>query len=465
MNEEKLNAADPLEPPIVPTVAFRTLGCKVNHYETGALREAFLAVGFEVVPFDGAREADVYVVNTCTVTGQAAKKTGQYLRGTRSRHPRAILIAVGCHAQLDDGSLPVDVLIGTTRRADAPRLAREALADRAEGRSTRVDIREDVAGRTAYEAPESLSDVEDVRAFVKIQDGCDARCAYCVIPLARGPARSRDAASVLAEVPRLVEAGCREVVLTGIHVSSYGMERDGRGTASPSDGLPLLDLAARIASMPGVLRVRLGSIEPESIDADFAGAAAAIPGLCPHFHIPLQSGSASVLARMRRRYAPDRFLRTLAELRGAFPSGAFTTDVIVGFPGETDSEFEESLSFCASAGLHRIHVFRYSDRRGTVASAMPGKVPASAVTQRARRMKELSARLALDFHASLAGQIREVLVESFATDGAARGYTPEYVFARIEKGGDLPVPALGECVWLRVTEWDAQGVRGVRVSP
>ena len=168
---------------------------------------------------------------------------------------------------------------------------------------------------------------------------------------------------------------------------------------------------------------------------------------------------------MRRRYAPDRFLRTLADLRAAFPSGAFTTDVIVGFPGETDAEFAESLSFCASAGLHRIHVFRYSDRRGTAASTMPGKVPASAATQRARRMQELSARLALDFHASLLGQVREVLVESFATDGAARGYTPEYVFARIEKSGDLPVPALGECVWLRVTEWDAQGVRGVRVSP
>jgi threonylcarbamoyladenosine tRNA methylthiotransferase MtaB len=408
------------------------------------------------------------------VTGQAAKKSGQSLRAVRARHPQAVLVAVGCHVQLEGGSLPADVLIGTSRRAEAPRLAREALAARASGRtSPRLDLREDVAGRTRYEAPDTLSDIEDVRAFVKIQDGCDARCAYCVIPLARGPARSRDVASILAEVPRLVEAGCREVVLTGIHVGCFGMERahqvDGDlsdlPVGGPSGALPLLDLATRVAAVPGILRVRLGSIEPESIDADFARAAPRVPGLCPHFHVPLQSGCASVLARMRRRYAPDRFLRTISDLRAAFPSGAFTTDVIVGFPGETDAEFEESLSFCASAGLHRLHVFRYSDRRGTAASAMPGKVPASIATQRARRMQELSARLALDFHASLLDQVREVLVESFAADGAARGYTPEYVFARIEKGEDLPVPALGECIGIRVTAWDALGVRCVRVSP
>jgi threonylcarbamoyladenosine tRNA methylthiotransferase MtaB len=407
--------------------------------------------------------ADVYVLNTCTVTGKAGRRSGQYLRRARRTNPHAVLVAMGCHAQRGDALLAdADLLVGTGGRDRIPEQVRALLAARSDPSATDAaapppwDVRQEPSDWTDFEEAGPVIAGEGIRAYVKIEDGCDGRCAYCAIPLARGGVRSRRPESVLAEVARAAEAGYPEVVLTGIHVCSY------RG--QPGD-VSLLDLAERISAVSGIRRIRLGSVEPQSVDREFARRAAAISGLCPHFHVPLQSGSAEVLARMRRRYGPERYLQALEDLRAAIPGLAVTTDAIAGFPGETEEEAAQTVRLCEAAGFARMHVFRFSERAGTAAAAMAGKVPSRVADRRAAELQALSDRMALDFHASLQGQVREILVESFDRDGAACGYTPEYVFARTRDGGGRATPAVGGFVRLRVEGWDARGVWGPAVSP
>lgn len=400
------------------TIALHTLGCKVNHYETDAAAMRFLEAGFIEVPFD--RPADVYLVNTCTVTGEADRKSRQMLRRARSVNPDALVVAMGCHVETADTAAYADVLIGCDGRNRVVELVLDALSVRFAGVAETQPWHTAGMDGTAYEEPGPVTRQSETRAYIKIQDGCDDFCAYCSIPLARGRARSRGRENILAETHALAAAGFAEVVLTGIHIGAYGIDR-GEGDRA------LARLARDVAAVNGISRVRLGSLEPQTVTSGFLEEIAGIPKLCPHFHLSLQSGSSPVLERMNRRYDPKRFLEIVVALRTAFPDAGMTTDVIVGFPGETEAEHKESLAFCERVGFSRMHVFRYSRRKGTAAADMPGQVQPSVAARRAGDFARLADRLARKFGADCRGCMRDVLIESIDADGLGKGYTPEYV--------------------------------------
>lgn len=395
-------------------VAFYTLGCKVNQYETQAMRALFEAAGHTTVPFDA--RADAYVVNTCTVTQTSDHKSRAMLARVHRLNPDAPVVAVGCYAQLAPEAVAalagVSLVIGTDGRRDVVRLVEEAAAaGRAAPRST-------VRPYGAACAFESLSAVADgrTRATLKIQDGCRNFCAYCAIPFARGPLRSRPLADIRRELERLAREGYREVVLTGIHLASWGVD-SGEGD--------LCDVL-RAAAASGVDRIRLGSLEPGFCGERFAETAAALPQVCPQFHLSLQSGSDAVLRRMRRRYDTAGYARVAALLRQARPGCALTTDVIAGFVGETEAEHAETLAFVARMAFARIHVFPYSRRRGTAADAMEGHLPRAVREARAAELIALGDRLEADYARSLTGREAAVLVEA-----GSEGYTETYVRTRV----------------------------------
>lgn len=442
--------------------AFHTLGCKTNHYETDAVAERFRAAGFQLVGFD--EPADVYVLNTCTVTAEADRKSRQFLRRARTLSPEALVVAMGCHVELTDESSVADIVVGTRGKTGV--LDRVLAHLRAAGRLDGCLPKESAAGlpdpcaagadatpapaagaeaapgSTAAALPGTAADADafeefgpvvaqsETRAHIKIEDGCDSFCTYCAIPFARGRVRSRAPERVLEEAARLAEAGFCEIVLTGIHICSYGADR-----GQSSHALP--ELAARIGSVPGIARIRFGSLEPQSITPEFAERAAAVRGLCPHFHLSLQSGSDDVLRRMGRHYDRDRFRLAARLLRERFPGAALTTDVMVGFPGETEAMHRESLDFVREIGFSRLHVFRYSRRAGTAAADMPDQVPPAVSARRSAEMQALGAELALAFHRSLLGHPQAVLVEQVRPDGTATGYTPTYVPVCIEPAAGL----------------------------
>lgn len=410
-------------------VAFYTLGCKVNHYESQAMLELFLAAGWEQVPF--TERADVYVVNTCTVTGVGDQKSRQMLSRAHRLAPDAPIIAVGCYAQLQPeevaGVEGVTMVLGTDGRADIVAHAEKCLKERDKKHLLVGDI--DKVSRF-----EELSAVADgrTRAVLKIQDGCRNFCSYCAIPYARGPLRSRGKDSILREWDRLAAEGYREVVLTGIHLASWGRD-SGEGD---------LNDVLRALSGRGVERIRLGSLEPRFCDERFAETVALCPELCQQFHLSLQSGSASVLKRMHRRYTPEEYAHAVSLLREAAPQCAVTTDIIAGFPGETEEEHKESAAFAEAVGFARMHVFPYSRRAGTLADKMDGHLPKSVREARAAELSKIAGNMERAFVAAMTGKTANVLIESDGT-----GYTENYVRTSVDgscrEGDIIPVTVTG----------------------
>jgi threonylcarbamoyladenosine tRNA methylthiotransferase MtaB len=394
------------------TIACLTLGCKVNQYDTEAMREAFEKAGYMSVPFDGP--ADVYLINTCTVTGTGDQKSMKLIRRAAREHPEAGVIVAGCLAQRDAEKvrLPgVRLILGTRDRARVVELYERALHE------DQVISAVGAEDAWTFEHLTVRRHEGHTRAVMKIQEGCDNRCAYCVIPSVRGPVRSMPLHEVEAEARALGAAGYRELVITGIHLMSYGRDL----------GLTLLNALRAVHEAEGVTRIRLGSLEPAGVTDEFVTALLAMPKVCPQFHLSMQSGSDGVLRRMRRRYNTRQYLEAARRLQRAFPDCALTTDVIAGFPGETDEEHRETISFIEEVGFARIHVFPFSPRSGTEAAKMSGQVPESVKKARTAELIALGGRLEQAFVQSLVGKTQRVLFEEAAEDGYAEGYTENYV--------------------------------------
>ena len=398
-------------------VGYHTLGCKVNQYDTEAMRERFQDAGYKTVPFDG--EADVFVINTCTVTGTGDKKSLQLIRRCHRRCPEADIIVTGCLAQRDAEavSLPgVLLVLGTQRRGEIV-----SLYERAKQEGKRKIAVDSLRG-AAFERLSVASHAEHTRAVMKIQEGCDRFCTYCVIPYVRGPVRSCPLREIGEEARRLSAAGFREVVLTGIHLTSYGRDLSGN--------LTLCDAVAEVQRVPGILRIRLGSLEPVVVTPAFLDALRACDKLCPQFHLALQSGSDRVLSAMRRRYTADEFLAACRLLREAYPDAVLTTDVMTGFPGETEADFEETVRVCQAVGFARMHVFPYSERTGTRAASMQERVPVAIREQRAAHLIAVGKELERQALQSFVGKTVHVLAEELYAGGAA-GYTEGYLRAKV----------------------------------
>lgn len=427
------------------TVAFHTLGCKVNQYDSQAMLELFERAGYQPGDFD--QPCDVYVVNTCTVTGTGDKKSMQAVRRARRLNPAADIIVCGCMAQRDGEKLLADtdarLILGTARRAEIV-----TLLEQAQREHIRLCAVTDVR-RAAFEPLLITHQEGRTRATLKIQEGCDRFCTYCIIPYVRGGIRSRSVQDVRDEAARLAQAGYREIVLTGIHLTSYGRDL--------KNGDTLLSVIRAVHDIAGVERIRLGSLEPVIATADFARALGEMPKLCPQFHLALQSGCDSVLRRMRRRYDTAAFRESAQALRAVFPDCALTTDVMSGFPGETDAEHRQSLDFCREMRFARMHVFPYSEREGTAAATMPDPVPRHIREERARELIALGAGMAEDYRRAQLGTVRRVLFEQCA-EGVSVGYTPEYM--RCEALGTV----CGQTLPVRMTGLLPEGFSGEIVT-
>ena len=399
--------------------ALHNLGCKVNAYETEAMQELLEKAGYTIVDFED--EADVYVVNTCSVTNVADKKSRQMLHRAKARNPKAAVVAAGCYVQAAAETLKadgaVDLVIGNNKKAELVPLLENFFTGKEEGESV-IDI----SGTQEYEPLHIARQTEHTRAFIKVQDGCNQFCSYCIIPYTRGRVRSRRPEDVEAEVRRLASEGYREAVLTGIHLSSYGMDFQ--------DGTDLLSLIRRIHGIDGIERIRFGSLEPRIITEEFASALAGMEKICPHFHLSLQSGCDETLKRMNRHYTCEEYLERCQILRDCFSNPAITTDVIVGFPGETEEEFEQTQEFLKTVHFYEMHVFKYSRRAGTRADRMPDQIPEPVKTKRSAALLKLEAEMSKEYRASFLGKQAELLLEEPAVIGGQTymiGHTKEYV--------------------------------------
>ena len=400
-------------------VYFITFGCKVSHYETELLKSCFSNAGFDIV--NESFEADVAVVNSCTVTGSGDSKSLYAVRKLRRELPEAVIILTGCVPQAAPEvaeSIPeADIVTGTKERAKLPALALEVLADR----RRIVDI-PDYSASDEFECIPYVPTGDRTRGFVKIQDGCNCFCSYCMIPYARGRCRSKPLDELREEVSMLAERGVREIVLTGINIAFYGEKT----------GIRLVDAVELCCSVTGIERVRLGSIEPEVMTDDDLTRLAKLPQFCPQFHLSLQSGAAETLRRMNRRYNPDEYADIAERIRSHFPQAAFTTDIMVGFPEETEAEFAESMAFAERIGFSRIHVFQYSPRNGTPAAKMK-QVPDAVKHERADRMKALGEKLALRYARQLVGRTVPVLFERENSPDFHQGHAPDYTLIKISR--------------------------------
>ena len=425
------------------TVAAATLGCKVNFYETEAMLALFKNAGYRVVDFSD--KAAVYIINTCTVTNLGGKKSRQMIRRAAAANPEAVIAAVGCYVQESPEAAAaiagVDILIGT-----ADRLKIVEMVESRDKSQKGAEIRVSGFGAKAEYEGFSVSETSGrQRAFVKIQDGCDRYCAYCVIPYVRGPVRSRPLAGVMAEAERLAASGRKEIVLSGIHLSSYGKDLSGEG---------LIDVIKSVSGIAGLERIRLGSIEPGLVTEEFVGEIGRLPKLCDHFHLSLQSGCDKTLRNMNRRYLAADYAGAVSLLKSVWPGAAVTTDIIAGFPGETEADFRESLAFCESVGLAKIHVFPFSPKKGTRAFDMPGQVGPRVKAERAAEFLALSEKLSREFALGFAGRVMPVLFEEeIGNNNQYFGYTTNYigVVKRFEEicpvNGILPVMITEDCVY------------------
>ena len=404
--------------------ALHNLGCKVNAYETEAMQEMLEQSGYEIVPF--AEGADVYVINTCTVTNMADRKSRQMLHRAKKMNPKAVVVAAGCYVQTKGAEADecIDIVIGNNRKKDLISILDQYFEKHETRESTEEEKAQteiiDIAHTHEYENLHLSRQAEHTRANVKVQDGCNQFCSYCIIPFARGRVRSRDKSDVIREIETLAANGYKEVVLTGIHLSSYGIDT----------GESLLSLIQAVHEVEGILRIRLGSLEPRIITREFAETIAALPKMCPHFHLSLQSGCNETLRRMNRRYTAEEYYEKCELLREVFDNPALTTDVIVGFPGETEEEFEESRAFIDKVNFYETHIFKYSRRQGTRAAIMEGQVPEPVKTQRSNVLISLGKEKKKAFEQNLIGKRVEVLMEEqILRDGEIWqvGHTREYI--------------------------------------
>lgn len=397
--------------------ALHNLGCKVNAYETEAMQELLEKNGYEIVPFKEG--ADIYIINTCTVTNMADRKSRQMLHKAKKMNPDAVVVACGCYvqAQAENGEIDecIDIVVGNNKKKDII----EILAEYEESKQPTKEVL-DINHTNEYEEMNLTKTAEHTRAYLKVQDGCNQFCSYCIIPYARGRVRSRSYESVIAEVQKLAENGYKEVVLTGIHLSSYGIDMDDS----------LLHLILGIHEIEGIERIRLGSLEPRIITEEFVQTISSLPKMCPHFHLSLQSGCDATLKRMNRRYSAQEYYEKCELLRKYFEHLALTTDVIVGFPGETEEEFAESKAFVEKVNFYETHIFKYSKRAGTRAAVMPDQVPEEIKTKRSNELLELGRKKQAEYEAKLVGTTQEVLMEeAVEIEGETYmvGHTKEYV--------------------------------------
>lgn len=408
------------------SVALHNLGCKVNSYEMDVMQQRLQDRGYKIVPFDAA--ADIYIINTCTVTNIADRKSRQMIHRARRCNPDAVVVAVGCYVQtaageaLEDGT--VDIAVGNNRKKDIVSIIEEYLKTREQPRVEKIDIN----NTWEYEEMQLTRTAEHTRAYIKIQDGCNQFCSYCIIPYARGRVRSRAEEDILQEVRGIVAAGYREIVLTGIHISSYGLDRGGP---------ELLQLIMKLHGIDGLKRIRLGSLEPRIVTEQFARQLSALSGLCPHFHLSLQSGSDAVLGRMNRHYTAGEYFQTTEILRNCFRDPAITTDVIVGFPGETEEEFRETEAFVRKVNFYEMHIFKYSRRQGTRAAMMEGQLTEAEKGRRSAVLAQAEEEMSRSYRAGWLNRETGVLFEEKKQVAGGTywiGHTPQYVKVAMEAG-------------------------------
>ena len=420
-------------------VALHNLGCKVNAYETEAMQEILEQNGYEIVPFE--EKADAYIVNTCSVTNMADKKSRQMLHRAKKMNPEAVVIAAGCYVQsageklLKDTS--VDILIGNNEKVNLP-----SILENWEKEHNPLHVH-DLTREHTYEELTLSHTAGHTRAFMKIQDGCNQFCTYCIIPYTRGRVRSRRLADIVAEAGRLAENGYQEVVLTGIHLDSYGTDLEEHEN--------LLTVIQEIAKIDGIKRIRLGSLEPRIMTEEFVAGLAAEEKLCPHFHLSLQSGCDATLKRMNRRYSAEEFRQCCERLRRHFDDPALTTDVIVGFPGETEEEFTATVEFLKDICFYETHVFKYSRRKGTKADRMPDQIPEQIKNERSDVLLALTEKNSGEYRKKLLGRTVKVLLEEESTIGGTTyltGHTREYVKVAVAP----ETAAAGEIIDVKVTE-------------
>lgn len=438
-------------------IATLTLGCKVNQYETDGMRELLEQTGAVFVDFE--QEADIYLINTCSVTNMAERKSRQMLHRAKKCNPQAIVVAVGCYVQtmpeevLKD--LSVDLVVGNNRKKDIVAIL-EQFMERCVERHTEEDAEHgseqekeaaynyqwlDINQKQEYENLTITHMSEHTRAYIKIQDGCNQFCSYCIIPYVRGRIRSRKSEEIIQEVKKLAEAGCKEVVLTGIHLSSYGKDwKDDEVNSSRLDGTALLDLLQAISEIDGILRIRMGSLEPRIMTEEFVTGLKKLPKVCPHFHLSLQSACNETLKRMNRKYTIEEYMESCDRLRTAFDRPALTTDVIVGFPGETQEEFETTCRNLEQLNLYEMHIFKYSKRRGTVAEIMPNQVAEEEKNRRSDILLAMTAKQKQEYEDSFKGESLQVLIEErIEKDGENWyvGHTERYMKVEVKAETDI----------------------------
>lgn len=410
-------------------VAFSTLGCRVNVYESEAMAEKFIKEGYEVVDF--SEKADVYVINTCTVTNMGDKKSRQIIGRARRLNKEAIIAVVGCYSQIAPDEVSsidgVDVVLGTRNKGDIVYWVNRAKSEK----SKVVNVTENILKNKVFEELK-IEDYQDkTRAFLKIQDGCNRFCSYCLIPYARGAVCSKKPETVIEEVKNLAKHGFKEIILSGIHTASYGVDLEEKVT--------LIDLLEEIEEIDGIERVRIGSIDPTFFTEGIKDRLVKLKKLCPHFHLSLQSGSNGTLKRMNRRYSKEEYKEIVDMLRGAIKDVSITTDIIVGFPGETEEEFKETYEFLKDISLTKMHIFKYSPRKGTKAAAMKDQIHGTIKEERSKKLIELNEKNEETFMKEMIGKTLEVLFEEKVSgeENIYTGYTPNYIKTICESNEDL----------------------------
>ena len=412
------------------TVSFYTLGCKVNQYETNAMEQQFIKNNYEIV--ENTQKADIYVINTCTVTNMAERKSRQMLRRVKEINPSAVLVVCGCYAQVAKNELEqipeIDIILGINEKNEIVQIVENYMEKMAEQdkRSQEAEI-DDVSKQKEFLDFGDVTYTEKNRAVVKVQDGCNMFCSYCIIPYARGRIRSRKIESVVSEIKKIAKEEIKEVVITGIHVASYGKDFDNENT---SKKIRLIDLLEAINKIDGIDRIRLSSLEPTIVDEEFATRLSKLDKICDHFHLSLQSGCDETLKRMNRKYTTQIYRDAVATLRKYYPEASFTTDVIVGFPGETDEEFAKTYEFLKEIDFYRLHVFKYSPRRGTVAEKMPNQIDGNKKEEKSNKLIELSNSTENKHNQSYIGKTVKVLFEEFE-DGFFKGHTTNYMMVKV----------------------------------
>lgn len=421
------------------SIALHNLGCKVNGYEMDVMQQILREKGYKIVPFD--EKADIYIINTCTVTNIADQKSRQMLHRAKKKNPDAVVVAVGCYVQTGEEKImedaAIDLVVGNNRKRDIAEILEEYLTVQKSGtlpvkdKTLRSRTVIDINHTREYEEMQLTGTGGHTRAYVKIQDGCNQFCSYCIIPYARGRVRSRREEDILAEVSGLVQTGYQEIVLTGIHISSYGIDRGGS---------ELLGLLEKLNAVDGLWRIRLGSLEPGIITEEFAGKLSSLSKVCPHFHLSLQSGCDETLRRMNRRYTTGEYLEKVEILRRYFDRPAITTDVIVGFPGETEEEFASTEAFLEKVQFYEMHIFKYSKRQGTRAAAMKEQVADRVKAERSGRLMRLEQRMSQEYRQSFVGENVQVLYEEAKKIGETVyqiGHTVRYIKVGRRAEGDF----------------------------